>query len=114
MDYLPPQEIRCIAAAVYHEARGEGTLGQRAVAHVVLNRAKKRKMTPCQVIMQHGQFHFTMKVSYSGPMWKKALQTAHYPGLDPTGGAHYFHNKRVRPGWGKQVVTIIGNHVFYR
>lgn len=111
---LPPPQVECVAAAIYHEARGEGTIGQRAVAHVILNRAKKRHLTPCQVIKQPGQFHFKMRAKYSGGDWYKAYRIALNPGADPTRGAMYFHNKSVKPRWRLKYCITIGNHVFYK
>ena len=111
---LPPPQVQCVAQAIYHEARGEPDAGKRAVGHVIMNRSKVRKITPCQVIKQPNQFHFKVRVSYSGADWNKALQFAKNLGSDPTGGAHYFHSKRVNPNWGKRLVTVIGNHLFYR
>jgi spore germination cell wall hydrolase CwlJ-like protein len=33
---------------------------------------------------------------------------------DPTDGAKFFHSKRVKPGWKKQRVAVIGQHIFYK
>jgi N-acetylmuramoyl-L-alanine amidase len=111
---LPPAQVHCLAAAIYHEARGESEIGKRAVAHVVMNRSKARKLTPCQVVKQPNQFHFKVRVTYSGADWNNAVRIAKNPGSDPTGGAHYFHNKSVQPNWGKRLTVVIGNHKFYR
>lgn len=112
---LPPQQVECVARAIYGEARAEIKKGQLAVGHVVMNRSKARKITPCQVIYQKNQFHFIKaRISYSGAAWDRAVQLAKNLGSDPTGGAQYFHNKSVRPGWGKRLVAVIGNHLFYK
>jgi len=111
---LPPQQVVCIAQAVYHEARGESEMGQRAVAHVILNRAKKRKLSPCQVLHQPGQFHIRLKKSYSGKDWQKAWQVANYPGKDPTGGATYFKHVKCRANWNLRLTTSVGSHNFYK
>ncbi len=110
----PPAQVQCLAATAFHEARGESEAGQRAVIHVVLNRSRARNLTPCQVIRQPGQFHFRMRQSYSGPEWERLVRLARSPGRDPTLGAHYFHNRSVRPRWNYRVTTTIGNHTFYR
>jgi spore germination cell wall hydrolase CwlJ-like protein len=111
---LPPVQVVCIAQAIYAEARGESDLGKRAVAHVILNRSKKRKLTPCQVIREPGQFNFNHKAKYKGRDWDKAWQIANYSGLDPSGGASYFKVTNVRVSWGKKLTTVIGNHSFYK
>ena len=41
---------------MYGEARGESDVGKRAVAHVVLNRAKNSERTTCGLVHEHGQF----------------------------------------------------------
>ena len=111
---LPPTQVVCIAQAIYAEARGESDRGKRAVGHVIVNRAKKTGLTPCQVIRQPGQFQFKLKTKYSGSAWEKAYQIASYLGDDPTGGAKYFHSTRVHPRWRYRITTTIGNHVFYK
>ena len=50
----------CLALAVYHEARGEPLIGQKAVAEVVMNRVASDRFpdTICGVVMQPKQFSF--------------------------------------------------------
>ena len=110
----PPAQIHCVATAIYGEARGESETGKRAVAHVIYNRAKHRKLTPCQVIRQKGQFTFKVKKSYKGPTWDSVYRIATNPGIDPTAGAYYFHNKRVKPGWHLRRTATIGGHLFFQ
>lgn len=112
---LPPTQIVCIAQAVYHEARGESDLGKRAVAHVIINRSKKRGMTPCAIIRQPNQFQFKLKAKYSGKDWNRAYQVATYPGGDPTAGALYFRSGKIHGSWGRlRLTTAIGGHNFYK
>lgn len=105
--------MHCVAQAVYSEARGESEIGQRAIVHVIMNRAKNKKFpnTLCGVVKQAGQF--TRKVG-SGPVWKRIEQIVLHPGADPTHGALYFKAKHSAIKWGKQFVTSIGNHLFYK
>ena len=64
---LLDQESRCLAIAIYYEARGEAAEGQIAVAQVILNRVKSRKYpgSICDVVYQNAhrrnrcQFSFT-------------------------------------------------------
>ena len=42
-DSRPERELACLAEAVYFEARGTGTAGETAVAHVVVNRSNDPK-----------------------------------------------------------------------
>lgn len=113
---LPPPQVHCVAQAVYHEARGESLKGQRAVAHVIINRSKNRGLTPCQVIKQKGQFHFRTQAKYAGAAWDQAYKIAStvLSFKDPTGGASFFHNLKVSPKWRLTRTATIGQHVFYR
>lgn len=94
----------CLRRTVYAEAQGEGKLGQRAVAHVILNRSKNRKKTICQVVKEKGQFK------------RKAAPSSFVVpelGNDPTNGATSFRNTYER-GWNNlKLYRKIGNHYFY-
>ena len=46
----------CLAYAIFHEARGEGEEGMRAVASVIFNRAKKQRKPLCAVIKLPSSF----------------------------------------------------------
>jgi len=118
----PASALLCLALNVYHEARGEPLLGQHAVAHVTLNRAKKRKLSVCDVVFQPYQFSWTLydKKVQDERAWAKALQVAQKamkssPKADPTGGATYFHTPAVNPSWNRhmKVAAVIGGHIFY-
>lgn len=52
-------ELRCLADAVYGEARGEGFDSQAYVVAVILNRVRDPRWpdTVCDVVYQRGQFH---------------------------------------------------------
>ena len=51
----PASEVKCLATAIYFEARGEPEHGQLAVAQVVLNRVKNPAYpnTICGVVYQN-------------------------------------------------------------
>lgn len=55
---INPQQVECLAEAIYHEARGEPEEGQAAVAAVVLNRVRQSHWpdTVCDVVYEPGQF----------------------------------------------------------
>jgi N-acetylmuramoyl-L-alanine amidase len=111
---LPPAQVVCIAQAIYAEARGEPDSGKRAVAHVIINRSKKQGIPPCVIIRQPNQFQFKAKAKYSGKVWEKCWQIANYPGSDPTGGALFFRQAKIKGSWGHKLTTSIGHHNFYR
>lgn len=60
---IKANEEKCIAEAVYHEARGEPIEKQKQVIYVILNR-KHNKNFPknaCNIINQPGQFTYKRK-----------------------------------------------------
>ncbi len=118
-------ELRCLAGAIYHEAKGEPLAGQLGVAKVVLNRTRSGRFprSVCSVATQRGQFSFVRGGEVPDPgMGVRAYRTAiavaqvamddHWE--SPVPGALYFHASSVAPGWGKQRVAAIGHHIFYR
>lgn len=54
-------DYTCMAAAIYHEARGEPAKARRAVAEVVANRAFKSGKNFCEVVAQKQQFSWYKK-----------------------------------------------------
>ncbi len=126
----PVEEFVCLALNVYHEARGESVQGQRAVAHVTLNRARDRAFpgSVCGVVGQCSgrscQFGWWTRASVTPrepQAWGRALDVAAAALTgdddDPTGGAHYFvPAARPVPGWARRfaVTATIGAHRFLR
>lgn len=116
------EALMCIALNVYHESRGEPIEGQRAVAHVTLNRAREKKQRVCDVVFAPAQFSWTIA---DPPIrderaWKRALQVSRQalragPAADPTGGANHYHATYVSPRWAGSMerTAHIGTHVFY-
>ena len=111
---LPPAQVYCLAEVIYLEARGEEKAGQRAVAHVVLNRSKKTKKTICQVVREPRQFQVNFRKSYVGKTWADVYKVASNPGIDPTGGATSFKTAYSRAKWNLKFLIQIGNHRFYK
>lgn len=113
---------QCMACAVYYEAKSEPKAGQVAVGAVVMNRVKHKNYpaTVCGVVYQRGQFTWSRKLpsGSNDKQWQSSLAIAedvlagHY--ADRTGGALFFHSRRVVPSYSKtkRVVAVIGNHVF--
>lgn len=126
------QQYRCLAQAVYFEARGESVAGQRAVAHVVLNRVKDRRypQTVCGVVFQNEhlknrcQFSFACDGRSDRPhdiaAWRRslevALQTLAGVGEDVTNASTHYHARYVAPMWAPALVETarVGQHIFYR
>jgi spore germination cell wall hydrolase CwlJ-like protein len=122
-------EIRCLAEAVYYEARGEPLRGQQAVAEVVANRVRSRAYpnTFCGVVYQRArnvcQFSWACDSRRSAPRgaaWARAMDIAQevHAGREAgvAGGATHFHTTSVRPGWASRIPRVgqIGTHIFYR
>ena len=127
-------EERCLAEAMYYEARGEGEAGERAIAEVVFHRTKARGYphSLCAVVYQgagsgHGcQFSFAcdgeMLHARNAGAWARAKRLAVriLSGVEQLGNetadAISFHAVDVEPGWDDHLVRTIqiGNHIFYR
>lgn len=131
----PPEPIdeqhRCLALAMYFEARNEGPEGMRAVGSVVLNRVESEDFpsTPCEVVKEGGetppcQFSWwcdgRSDVPRDAELWQTALEVAaallEDRGEDPTNGALFFHAATIRVPWRVErtrTAQILG-HVYYR
>lgn len=106
---------------IYHEARSEPQIGQVAIAHVTLNRAKQQKVSIRDVIRQPKQFHWIDKKTYfptDFPAFFQCMQSAlvAFGTSDFTAGATHFHAKSVKPQWSHTLTYIdqYGSHKFYR
>ncbi len=124
--------LECLTAAVYYEARSESENGQRAVAQVVLNRARHPAYpsSVCGVVYQGAerstgcQFSFTCDGSTSGRREPAAWARARRIAGEALGGyvhasvgsATHYHTHAVSPVWARQLskLTALGQHVFYR
>lgn len=125
-------DLDCLSEAIYHEARSEDTLGQMAVAEVVMNRVANPHYpkTVCGVVFQGQyretgcQFTFTCDGSRAvkplGVEWDRARDIALHVllGLNTpvTNKATHYHTDYVNPYWAAGLVEtkIIGTHIFYR
>jgi N-acetylmuramoyl-L-alanine amidase len=120
---------RCVALAMYWEARGEGREGMLAVGSVVLNRVDDERFpdSVCGVVYQGGetppcQFSWWCDGKSDRPTqqsaWLSSLDLARElltdRPRDPTDGALFFHNTSIKSPWRRQRTARIGNHVFYR
>lgn len=114
--------IMCLAMNVHFESRGEPLAGQRAVAHVTLNRAREQHARICDVVFEPGQFSWTIHDPRvrDEAAWARSLAVARrafYAGRagDPTGGATFYHATYVSPRWaaGMTRTASIGRHLFY-
>lgn len=120
-------EMKCLAQAVYFEARGEPLAGQLAVARVVINRATSGLYPPdyCAVVTQRSQFSFVRggripEADESSEAWRcaRAIAQIAYQDLwqSEARDALYFHASYVKPGWARRKTQLarIDTHIFYR
>lgn len=115
-------ELKCLATAVYFEARGEPLEGQLAVAQVILNRVATGRFASsiCGVVNQPGQFTYSRSraPATTSADWKiaQAIAAIAQDGTrEIAPRAIAFHAARLAPNWSNmEKVSKIGNHVFYR
>jgi spore germination cell wall hydrolase CwlJ-like protein len=123
---------RCLAQAIYFEARSEPVAGWEAVADVVINRALSPKYpgSICGVVFQGQyrrhkcQFSFAWDGLSDRPkhraLWRKALRMAGNKLVTVRAGpatarATHYHADYVAPYWNRSMVKLakIGRHIFY-
>jgi len=126
-------EHRCLSEAMYYEARGEGTSGQKAIAEVIFHRMRTGNYghSICAVVYEGAnqagcQFSFTcngeLAEKKTPGAWMQAqvlaarILTGEERLNDATGGATNFHAVSVDPDWATELTRTvqIGNHVFYK
>jgi spore germination cell wall hydrolase CwlJ-like protein len=125
---------RCIADAVYFEARGEPLRGQMAVAQVVMNRvfSGRYPMDVCGVVFQNADRHLACQFTFACEgkdlsridepnMWQQAKRIAKDTldgkiWLPEVGHATHYHAYWVHPSWVHEMVRLykLGVHTFYR
>jgi spore germination cell wall hydrolase CwlJ-like protein len=126
------RERRCLATAIYFEARGEPVRGQLAVAQVIMNRVRSPDFpdTVCGVVYQgqferHCQFSFACDGRSDQPkdnnQWALAQDLARQVTSDEVwlpkvDYSTYYHADYVRPRWVRNMSRTdeIGNHIFYK
>ncbi len=123
---------RCLAEALYFEARGETVKGQFAVAEVILNRVDNPNYpdTVCSVVGQGTGRKHACQFSYNcngkkntinepnafARVGKVAKVMVDGAPRALTKGATHFHTKAVNPRWARKFprTATIGFHHFYR
>lgn len=125
-------DTECLAIAMYHEARGEGDIGMKAVAYVIYNRKKDGRFatTICDVVLQKSQFSFvTDRIPDNINSWgvfARALEMSVHlldnNGFEteksPVGNALFFNSLATNRKWvyasGRKFIATIGNHHFFK
>lgn len=107
--------INEVVNVVYAESRGEGATAMRAVALVILNRAKEEGVRPCIIVNRPNQFAKAKSI-VDWKSWELAKLIARNPGPDITHGATFFHARSVKPYWIRKmrITYQFGSHIFYK
>ena len=125
---------KCLADAVYFEARGEPLKGQEAVAQVVMNRVFSGfyPNDVCGVVYQNANRHLACQFTFAcegkdlsridePDMWTQAKQIAKDTldgkiWLADVGHATHYHAYWVHPSWVHEMKKMysLGVHTFYR
>jgi len=126
------REKKCLAEAIYFEARSEPEEGQAAVAQVVLNRVSSGlyPASVCGVVYQNRHRWHACQFSFAcegkslriadQDSWATARRVADdvmdgRTYLADVGGSTHYHANYVRPRWAKRLkkMDVIGHHIFY-
>ncbi|MGA8171154.1 MAG: cell wall hydrolase [Methylocystis sp.] len=126
-------EKRCLAEAVYFEARSEPEAGQAAVAQVVLNRVSSGLYpnNVCGVVYQNRHHYKGCQFSFAcegkslriteRDAWDNAVRVADEvmagrTYISDVGRSTHYHANYVKPRWARSLtkMDVIGHHVFYR
>ena len=128
------KEEKCLADAVYFEARGEPLRGQMAVAQVVMNRVFSGfyPNSVCGVVYQNAHRHLACQFTFACEgkdlsrideldMWEQAKRISKdmIDGkiwLTEVGHATHYHAYWVHPSWVHEMKKMyqLGVHTFYR
>jgi hypothetical protein len=124
---------KCLAQAVYFEARAEPVRGQMAVAQVVLNRvfSPYYPKDVCSVVYQNAHRHLSCQFTFACDgkpeairergSWARAMRIARQAlaakiWLPEVAKATHYHATYVRPNWIRDMAKMVkhGVHIFYR
>jgi Cell Wall Hydrolase len=125
---------KCLADAVYFEARGEPLRGQQAVAQVVVNRVFSGYYpnNVCGVVYQNASHYLACQFTFAcehrdltridePDMWAQAKRIAKDTldgkiWLPDIGHATHYHAYWVHPNWVHEMTRLykLGEHTFYR
>jgi spore germination cell wall hydrolase CwlJ-like protein len=124
---------KCLANAIYFEARGEVERGQMAVAQVILNRAFSGYYpgNVCDVVYQNAHRHLACQFTFAcdnvrdvvkdQKAWSVATKVASEAldgkfWLPEIGKATHYHATYVNPWWVRTMTkhSKLGIHIFYR
>jgi spore germination cell wall hydrolase CwlJ-like protein len=124
-------QLDCLTRNIYYEAGHEPFEGKVAVAQVTINRTESGKFPSdiCKVVYQKDNAMGLCQFSWycNGDVRKPKNMAAYRESeivakqvllekfrLPSLKHALYFHGTYINPGWKKEQVATIGNHIFYK
>jgi spore germination cell wall hydrolase CwlJ-like protein len=128
------RQLSCLAKNIYYEAGNQPFEGKVAVAQVTINRVNSGQYPDdiCKTIYQKNVVYEKVLCQFSwvcdrvtlarpvhGGNYKESMEVAkkvllegfRLPSLEK---AMYFHGDYINPGWKRERVAKIGNHIFYK
>lgn len=119
-----PRTVAVVSQTLWREARGEGNRGIKAVASVIVNRARERGTDAATECLRRKQFSCwnrrrpKLGETHEGAAWNDCVAVANRVASDsfkPTISAtHYYAHGKCRPKWAAELKgkQRIGNHTF--
>lgn len=128
------KDLNCLALNIYREAGNEPFEGKVGVAQVTLNRTQSPDFpsTVCGVVYQKNKFIGKVVCQFSWycdskvrvrPVNNESYEESYKVAkmvyvegfkLEKLKDAMYYHADYVNPQWGKEKITKIGRHIFYK
>ena len=128
------KQLACLAKNIYYEAGNQPFEGKVAVAQVTINRTESGQYPSdiCKTIYQKNVVYEKVLCQFSWVCDRSVvvgnINTANYKESEEVAkkvllegfrlpslkDAMYFHGDYINPGWKREKITKIGNHIFYK
>ena len=128
------RQLACLATNIYYEAGNQPFEGKVAVAQVTLNRTESGQYPAdiCKTIYQKNIVYEKVLCQFSWvcdrTVTARAINNATFKESEEVAkkvllegfrlpslkDAMYFHGDYINPGWKRERITKIGNHIFYK
>jgi N-acetylmuramoyl-L-alanine amidase len=128
------RQLACLAKNIYYEAGNQPFEGKVAVAQVTINRSESGQYPSdiCKTIYQKNIVYEKVLCQFSWVCDRaiavKAINKANFKESEEVAkkvllegfrlpslkDAMYFHGDYINPGWKRERITKIGNHIFYK
>ena len=128
------RQLACLAKNIYYEAGNQSFEGKVAVAQVTINRTESGLYPSdiCKTIYQKNIVYEKVLCQFSWVCDRtiaiKAINKANFKEAEEVAKkvllegfrlpslkeAMYFHGDYINPGWKRERITKIGNHIFYK